>query len=240
MRIKCIVSYDGTDFYGYQRQNAVRTVQEEIEKAIYKVYYEEVIIHGSGRTDRGVHAIGQVFHFDVTNKSLKEEHIVDALNTYLPKDVRILSASVVDENFHSRFSVREKEYHYKIMKKYSLFDRNFSTYVRNISVGKLIEIKEIFIGKHDFFSYCKYQKDKDTIKEIYNIDVIEDENFITIVFKGEGFLRYQVRYLVGAMMMYSTDKISKDLLVNMLNERYTQKRIKVAEPCGLYLYNVKY
>ncbi len=187
MRVKCIVSYDGTNFYGYQKQNGVRTVQEEIEKAIKKVYYEDVQIHGSGRTDRGVHAIGQVFHFDVVNKSLKEEHIVDALNTYLPKDIRIIETMIVDDEFHSRFNAKQKEYRYKIMKEYSLFNRNYSEYVRNIDYNKLYEIKDIFVGKHDFFSFCKYQKDKETIKEIYSIDILKDDDFVTISFKGEGF-----------------------------------------------------
>ena len=116
MRIKCIVSYDGTNFYGWQIQPDRRTVQEEIQKAIYKITKEEVTIHSSGRTDAGVHANGQVFHFDI-QKQLPEKQWIRALNNFLPDDIYIKDSFIVDESFHARYSAKKKEYRYLVSTK---------------------------------------------------------------------------------------------------------------------------
>ena len=111
MRIKCIVSYDGTLFHGWQIQPDQRSVQEEIQKAIKKITQEEIIIHSSGRTDARVHGVHQVFHFD-TQKELPEKQWKRAINHFMPSDIHILDTFIVSEDFHSRYSVVKKEYHY--------------------------------------------------------------------------------------------------------------------------------
>ncbi len=240
MRIRLDISYDGTNFYGYQKQDNFRTVQGELEKSLKKVFnLSELDTYSSGRTDRFVHAINQVVHLDIET-SMNVVAIREALNTRLPKDIRCMSVEIVSEKFHSRYDAVKKEYHYVIARNYDLFERNYKLYVNNIDIEKLVDIKHIFVGKHDFYSYTKYKDGQDTIREIYSIDIIENSNDIIIKFIGNGFMRYQVRYLVGAMISYATNKLSKEYLVELLKNNYKEKRIKVAEPKGLYLYGVYY
>ncbi len=240
MRIKLEISYDGTNFYGYQKQLNARTTQGELEKALRKVFDKvEVNTHASGRTDKSVHAINQVLHFDIET-SMSEYAIKEALNTRLPKDIRCNNVEVVSDDFHSRYNAVKKEYHYIISKEYNLFDRNYKKFYKNVSIEKLNEIKDIFIGSHDFFSYTKYKENQDTNREIYSIEVIQNESDIIIKYVGNGFMRYQVRYLVGAMVSYATGKLTKEYLVELLENQVKEKKIKVAEPEGLYLYSVYY
>ncbi len=240
MRIRLDISYDGTNFYGYQKQDNCRTTQGDLEKVLRKVFnVDEVNTYSSGRTDRHVHAICQVLHFDIETK-MSSIAIKEAVNTRLPKDIRCIAANVVEPDFHSRYDAVKKEYHYVIAKHYDLFERNYKLFYKNIDIVRLIDVKEIFIGRHDFFSYTKFKDGQNTIREIYNIDVVENENDIIIKFVGNGFMRYQVRYLVGAMIAYSVGKLTKDYLLELLNNRHKEKKIKVAEPKGLYLYGVYY
>ncbi len=240
MRVKIEISYDGTNFFGYQKQHNFRTVQEELEKVLCKVFNTmEVSTNSSGRTDRYVHAISQVVHFDIIT-TIDTDSMIDAINTRLPKDIRCNTATVVSDSFHSRFNAIKKEYHYVITKDYNIFERNYKTYLRNLDIDKLKEIREIFVGVHDFFSYTKYKENQSTVREIYSIEIEELNNDIIIKFSGNGFMRYQVRYLVGAMISYATNKLSKEYLLELLYNKYKEKRIKVAESKGLYLYKVYY
>ncbi len=240
MRIRLDISYDGTDFFGYQKQDNIRTTQGELERALKKVFnVSEIDTYSSGRTDRYVHAINQVVHFDIET-TMNEIAIKESLNTRLPKDIRCINVDIVNDTFHSRYDAVSKEYHYVISKNYNLFERNYKLYVKNINIEKLEEIKSIFVGKHDFYSYTKYKEDQNTIREIYSIEVIEKNDDIIIKFVGNGFMRYQVRYLVGAMISYSINKLPKEYLQELLHNNCKEKRIKVAEPKGLYLYCVYY
>ena len=125
VRVKCSVSYDGSKFHGFQVQNKLRTVQGEIQKALKNICKEEIIIHGSGRTDAKVHGTKQVFHFDTT-REMPEAQWKRAINHFLPNDIYILDSYFVDENFHSRYSAIKKEYHYLLStKEYSPFETNY-------------------------------------------------------------------------------------------------------------------
>ncbi len=241
MRVRLDISYDGTNFFGYQRQDNLRTIQDVLENALKKVFNkEEVSTYSSGRTDRYVHAINQVVHFDVES-TMNELAIKESLNTRLPKDIRCMKVEIVSDEFHARYDATKKEYHYVISRSYNLFERNYKLYVKNIDINRLNDIKSVFIGKHDFFSYTKYKEGQETIREIYNINIVEDNNDnIVVKFIGNGFMRYQVRYLVGAMISYATNKLSKEYLIEILENKHKEKRIKVAEPKGLYLYMVYY
>ena len=126
MRVLCKVSYDGSNYFGYQKQNNGNTIQNEIENCLNKICKKEVTIHSSGRTDAKVHAYGQMFHFD-TELNMSEDNWYKALNSLLPKDIRILKVYFVDDGFHSRFSAKAKEYIYKInMGKYNLFEKDYT------------------------------------------------------------------------------------------------------------------
>ena len=116
VRVKCVVSYDGSKFHGFQVQNKLRTVQGEIQKALKNICKEEVIIHGSGRTDAKVHGVKQVFHFDTT-RQIAEEQWKRAINHFLPNDIYIIDSKFVSDDFHSRYSAKKKEYHYLLSTK---------------------------------------------------------------------------------------------------------------------------
>ncbi len=240
MRIKCIVRYDGTLFHGWQKQNNVRSVQEEIEKAIHQITHEENAIHSSGRTDAFVHANNQVFHFD-SEKTIKDWK--RAINHFLPNDIYIKEASIVDEEFHSRYSVKEKVYIYKLSTNaYNPFERN---YIYQYPYGALDlelmkEAAQVFIGEHDFASFCVYDQYGNTIRTIYSFDIIEENGYFTFIVKGNGFRRYMVRLLVGSLIQVGAKRKNKQYIIDLLESCGQKKCLFKAEPQGLYLENVYY
>ena len=137
MRIKLTVAYDGTNYYGFQHQNDVKNIEDVILNAIQKIDGSVEKIYGSGRTDRFVHAKGQVIHFD-TQKDILEYKWVQAINTFLPEDINVLKCEYVSDDFHARYSAVKKEYRYYIRhKSYDLFYRNYAEYIPNIDIDKL-------------------------------------------------------------------------------------------------------
>lgn len=241
MRVKCKVKYDGTLFHGFQIQENQRTVQGEIQKALEKINECETIIHASGRTDAKVHAIGQVFHFD-THKQLPEEQWKRAINHFMPSDIYIFDTCYVDEDFHSRYSAKQKEYHYKLsMLEYNPFDVNYIYQLgRQLNIKKMQEAAQIFIGEHDFASFCSYDQYGNTIRTLYQFDILEDRGIVTFKVVGNGFRRYMVRHLVGGLIQVGQERISKEDLIEMLESKGQKKCLFKAKPQGLYLKEVRY
>lgn len=241
-RIKCIVSYDGTRFYGFQIQKKLRTVQGEIQKAIHNICKDEdIVIHASGRTDAKVHGRHQVFHFD-TQREMPEKQWKRAINHFLPNDVYIIDSFLVDDRFHSRYSATKKEYHYKLnIKEYSPFDTNYIyQYNRPLDIEAMKEAAQIFIGEHDFASYCTYDQYGNTIRTLYQLTIEEDNGIITFKLVGNGFRRYMVRHIVGGLIQVGAKRISKDKLKELLDSCGQKKCLYKAKPQGLYLYEVYY
>ena len=170
VRVKCVVSYDGSKFHGFQVQNKLRTVQGEIQKALKNICKEEVIIHGSGRTDAKVHGVKQVFHFDTT-RQIAEEQWKRAINHFLPNDIYIVDSKFVSDDFHSRYSAKKKEYHYLLStNEYDPFETNYIfQYGRPLDITLMKEAAKIFIGEHDFASFCSYDQYGNTIRELYEL-----------------------------------------------------------------------
>lgn len=241
MRVKCIVSYDGSQFHGFQIQNKQRTVQGEIQKALQKINEHETIIHASGRTDAKVHAHHQVFHFD-TNKKLPEEQWKRAINHFMPNDIYILSAEYVDEEFHSRYTATKKEYHYLLsMNEYNPFDTDYIyQYGRELDVELMQEAANIFLGEHNFASYCCYDQYGNTIRTLYEFKISEEKGIVTFKLVGNGFRRYMVRHLVGGLIQVGAKRITKDKLQEMLDSCGEKKCLFKAKPQGLYLHEVYY
>lgn len=241
-RIKCIVAYDGTLFHGWQIQVKERSVQEEIQKALKKITGEDIIIHSSGRTDAGVHAENQVFHFD-TNKNINEKQWARALNHFLPEDIYIKDSEAVSDDFHSRYSVKKKEYHYRLSTNtYSPFDRHT---IYQYPYGKLDleimrEAAKIFIGEHDFASYCVYDEYGNTIRTLYDFTIEEKDGFFTFKLIGSGFRRYMVRHIVGGVIQVGAHRRSIAYLKELLDSKGEKKCLFKAEPEGLYLMHVHY
>jgi len=241
MRIRCDVTYDGSQFHGFQVQSKCRTVQGEIQKAIRNICKEKVVIHGSGRTDAKVHAIRQVFHFD-TNKKFPAEQWKQAINHFLPSDIYILSSEEVDEHFHSRYSAIQKEYHYKLnMNTYNPLQTKYTyQYCRVLDIKKMQEVSQIFLGEHDFASFCTYDQYGNTIRKLYTITIEEKEGIVTFKLSGNGFRRYMVRHIVGALIQVGANRLTKSQVEEMLQSRGQKKCLHKAKPQGLYLYRVFY
>ena len=241
VRVKCIVSYDGSKFYGFQIQNKLRTVQGEIQKALKKICEEEVTIHASGRTDAKVHGNKQVFHFD-TSRQMPEKQWKRAINHFLPKDIYILDSLFVSEDFHSRYSATKKEYHYLLStNEYSPFETNYIyQYGRPLDLELMKDAASIFIGEHDFASFCSYDQYGNTIRELYKILIEDNNGIITFTIVGNGFRRYMVRHIVGGLIQVGAKRITKKRLQELLDSKGKEKCLFKAKPQGLYLYEVFY
>lgn len=242
MRYKCVVTYDGTCFHGFQTQNNLRTVQEEIEHVLLIINKKKTIIYPSGRTDSGVHAIGQVFHFD-TDIVMKEENMRNAINSRLPKDIYIKKVEIVSEDFHARFSVLKKEYHYYIdFGEFDPLKRNYRYYFpyKKIDRNLLYQASQMFVGEHDFKSFTKNKDLTDTTRIIYSIDFVWENDLLCIKIVGNGFMHNMVRILVAMWLECARGKYSLSDLKTILEEKNRVFAPKTAPASGLYLYNVYY
>lgn len=241
IRVKCIVCYDGSKFHGFQVQNKYRTVQGEIQKALKNICQEEIIIHASGRTDAKVHARNQVFHYD-TKKDLSKEKWKQAINHFMPNDIYIKSCHIVDETFHSRYSATKKEYHYQLnTSEYNPFDTNYIyQYGRPLDIEKMQEASNIFIGEHDYASFCSNDPYGNTIRTIYQIDIEENDGIITFKLLGNGFRRYMVRHIVGGLIQVGANRMTVQELFELLESKGKRKCLHKAKPQGLYLHEVFY
>ena len=226
VRVKCIVSYDGSKFYGFQIQNKLRTVQGEIQKALKKICEEEVTIHASGRTSR----------------QMPEKQWKRAINHFLPNDIYILDSLFVSEDFHSRYSATKKEYHYLLStNEYSPFETNYIyQYGRPLDLELMKDAASIFIGEHDFASFCSYDQYGNTIRELYKILIEDNNGIITFTIVGNGFRRYMVRHIVGGLIQVGAKRITKKRLQELLDSKGKEKCLFKAKPQGLYLYEVFY
>lgn len=243
-RLKCIISYDGTSFSGFQVQPNGRTVQGEIEKALEKIHKGYTgRIQASGRTDTGVHAVGQVIHFD-SILDVPTSGWIQALNTSLPDDIVVTLVEAVDASFHARYNSVKKEYRYFLSNKKfeNVFRRNYCYhYPYPIDLKKIIEGTKYLIGTHDFTSFCSTKSDKENkIRTIYEIDVFEDAGEIVFRFVGDGFLYNMVRIMIGTLLKVGQGKWSPCEIENILQQKNRKASGKTAPGHGLHLWNVWY
>ena len=205
MRYLLTISYDGSDFYGFQRQTNLVTIQGEIEKALKTILQEDVELVASGRTDAGVHAIGQVAHFDTTKQILDDNKFVYSLNSLLPKSIDILKMEHVSDDFHARYSVHEKTYIYKIYLSKTnepLKRKYYHICSYNLNVENMKEAIKAIIGEHDFKAFCvENPQIKSTIRTMYDahIEVLDDGKELDIYLTANGFLHNEVRSIAGTL-----------------------------------------
>lgn len=240
--IKLVYSYDGSEFFGFQRQPGLRTVQGELERVLKIVFKDEIELVSAGRTDRGVHAKMQVSNFFTENK-IPLNKIKKALNSILPKDITILDVSIEDENFSSRFSAKYRSYEYYISEERDVFKNRYVTFVEEkLDLEKLNNIAKILEGKHDFKNFRLSDCGSNTtIREIYDIKFLRvDEKTIKLYVKGSAFLKSQIRIIVGTILAIYFGKKEKNYLERMLKETEVEFAKIVAEPNGLHLCEIGY
>jgi tRNA pseudouridine38-40 synthase len=240
MRVKAVISYDGSQYQGFQKQKSTKmTISTAIEEALASLQISSPIV-GSGRTDAGVHATGQVIHFDLPDFWNDLEKLKRNLNRKLT-DISFKHISPAANDFHARFSAKKRVYRYVFKThKPSVFEQKYISYYEAFDPRLLIKALKIFEGKHDFNFFHKTGTiTHTTIREIYRTDYVERNGYHLIYFQANGFLRSQVRMMVDAAMLCAKGELSETQLQEQLK---CQKKhtTRLAPPEGLYLAKIIY
>jgi len=244
--IRLAIEYDGTRFSGWQRQapsKRFRTIQEEIEKAGKRLFGKKIKLIGAGRTDRGVHAEGQVANFKVET-NLPLSNIKKGLNSHLPKDIAVLSAETAKSTFHARFNAKGKLYRYRILNRdvrSPLLQRfsGFSSYELDIDAMK--KAARYLVGKRDFKSFqASDKKKKSSVRTIKRLEIIKRAPLIDIYIQGDGFLYNMVRNIVGTLIDVGRGRIKPDSVKDILSKRHRPSAGQTAHAKGLSLLKVIY
>jgi len=246
MRYKLTLAYDGTGYAGWQEQREERTLQGEFQEALRILEDRRVVTHAAGRTDAGVHATGQVVSFDL-DRAWRGDILRRALNGNLPGDIRVLDADVAGEDFHPRVSARRKTYRYQIFngQVMSPFLRHYAWHVPyDLDDMRLEEDAHHLIGRHDYRAFTVTScETKTTVRTIESIDLHRDGGLLHLSFTGDGFLRYQVRTMVAALLEVNRGRRGGGGVDSMARLLATGDRslIGIAAPaCGLTLMKVEY
>ncbi len=243
-RYKLTIEYDGTPFCGWQLQADAPTVQGALEAAVEAMSGEQVRVHGSGRTDAGVHALGQVAHCDIA-KAFPPDRLRDGLNAHLrPHPIAVLAAEIVPDTFEARFSAVTRHYRYRIVNTRAnlALDAGRAWRIpRKLDADAMHEAAQRLVGKHDFTTFrhtdCQAKSPEKTLDRL---DVVRDGNAVTVLTSARSFLHSQVRSMVGSLVWVGEGKWSADDLAAALAARDRAACGIVAPPEGLYLVRVDY
>ena len=241
--IKIVIEYDGKKFGGWQKQPNKLNIQGEIEKAIEEITGETTELNASGRTDAGVHSLGQVANFK-TNSKIEIEKIPVAINSKLKQSIRIIDAKEVEESFHARYSCKGKKYRYVINNsKYgSAIYRDFEYHMPiKLNIKDMQKAAKYFEGEHDFKGFkASGTSSKSSVRTIYKVNVIEDGERIKIELEGNGFLYNMVRIISGTLVEVGLGKIKPEEIPEIINSKDRSKAGKTLPAQGLYLVEVYY
>lgn len=249
MNFKLIVQYDGTDFHGWQMQNGLRTVQGELTRALSLIEGRDVVVHGSGRTDAGVHAEGQVASVNLT-REITPEKLRAAINGNVDKDVRIMETEIVSDEFHARYSAIEKTYRYRIVNGpvVSPFWIRYAHHeARALDAGRMTECAKLFFGEHDWSAFSSAQSEAETkVRNVTRCEIAETmdqrthQRIVEIIVSAEGFLRYMVRSIAGTLLAVGRGELDSALVARAINEGDRSLVGATAPACGLTLVSVRY
>jgi tRNA pseudouridine38-40 synthase len=244
-KIKLLLSYDGTDYMGWQKQPGHSTVQGTLEHVLSQIYNEPVRAMGSGRTDSGTHAVGQVAHFEVPKVIQKEERLVRALNSLLPESIVVKGAWEAPEDFHALHSARRKTYIYRIWNhpvRSALWARRALWVPEAMDLERLNRMAHALVGEHDFKSFqTSGTPVKTTVRKIYHCAWSErHRHLIELRITGSGFLKQMVRNLVGTQLYMDRRKGELSEFLDILDALDRQAAKATAAAHGLYLYRVEY
>lgn len=239
--IKITLSYDGTNYFGWQKTKAGPSIEEKLENALNIILQKKVKINAASRTDKNVHAKVQIANF-LIEKDFDLDLLKYKLNMMLPKDIRILKIQKEDINFHPTLNSKKKEYRYYIDNSdyESPHHRLYSWHIHNkIDLEKINEAKLLFIGKKDFSAFTN-RKEKNNVRSIFDINLQKDDNFIMISITGDRFLYKMVRIIVGSLIYVGIGKMKIIELENILNSKSRNHLGMTAPAKGLFLYGITY
>ncbi len=241
--IKLTIEYDGKDFNGWQKQPTKLNIQGTIEQAIKQITGEDIELNASGRTDAGVHALGQVANFK-TNSKIPIEKFAIAINSKLKRSIVIKKAEEVDERFHSRLSCKRKTYRYIINNspEGTAIYRNLETHIpQKLDAEKMKKAIKYFEGEHDFRAFkASGTSSKSSVRTIYEANVYQKNEKIMIELTGNGFLYNMVRIIAGTLVEVGLGKIEPEKITEIIQDGKRENAGKTLPPNGLYLVKVMY
>ncbi len=242
--IKITVEYEGANYSGWQRQkNSENTIQEKIENSLLKITGEKTAVHGSGRTDAGVHAIGQVANF-LTASSMKTDKLRKALNSELPRDITVISAGEVPEDFHSRVSSKKKTYFYRILNRPSppALERRTCWFIPDkLDKYSMSAVCPFIVGEHDFAVFANADaKVKTTVRTVFSAEIKTGGDFIIFSIEADGFLKRMVRLIVGTIVRVGKGRLSVEGFGEIIKTGEKTRDVIAAPPQGLFLEKVDY
>ena len=243
-RDKITIEYDGTNYAGWQQQKDAPSIQEELQQAAFKFLAEDVLITGAGRTDAGVHALGQVAHFD-TAKTLDPFRICQAFNAHLrPQPISVLNAEIVSDDFHARFDAKKRFYVYKILNRRSrpALNINRAWWVHQpLDIERMQDAAQVLIGKHDFSTFrAAACQAKSPIKTLDEIRIERYGDLIFFYFSARSFLHHQVRNIVGTLKLVGEGVWTKQNVINALEAKDRKAGGPTAAAEGLYFEKIIY
>ncbi len=243
-KLRLILAYDGTRYHGWQSQKNGLTIQEVLEEKLGVMTREPIRVFGSGRTDAGVHALGQACHFE-TRSHLQPEVFHKGLNSLLPADIRVKRAEVVPFGFHARYNARSKVYEYRILhqREPDVFLRDHTWHIpRPLDLEAVKRCLTSIQGEHDFTSFRSAgSANQNPVRRMLRAGILgPEEGVIRLIFEANGFLRHMVRNLVGTLVNVGTGKTSVDGFLKILKARDRRKAGVKAPPQGLFLVHVHY
>lgn len=243
MNILIKITYDGTNFHGFQIQPDERTVEGELNKGLAKTLKEEVKVFYAGRTDRGVHALGQYANF-YSDTTIDIGNLPKVINFNLPEDVSVVGAKFVPDDFHARYDAKLKKYRYVVHRsryRNALLLNRAYEYPYEVDTDRMRKALSYLIGEHDFSSFMgKGAVVKDSIRTIEKIDVIEDGDFLYLDFEAKAFLKNMIRIVTGTALEIGRGQREIEYMKEALEKKKRKAAGPTAPACGLYLVDVKY
>ena len=243
MRYKITIEYDGTNYVGWARQKNGRSIQGCIEEAIYNYCQQKVVIYGAGRTDSGVHAYGQVAHFDII-KNHDKQKVLMAINFFLRFDNIVITDIVeVNDDFHARFSATQRHYVYKIFnrKVRSVLNEKYCWWIKKeLNLTHMQQAANYLLGTHDFTSFCASEYCGNTVRTIDNINFVRYDDNVEMHVSAKSFLHHQVRNFIGTIVNVGIGKVSPDIIKIILAAQNRSAAFITAPSHGLYLLRINY
>ncbi len=241
--VRVLLAYDGSLFYGWQRQDGFESVQEALEDALESLLGERIVVRGSGRTDTGVHALGQVAHFHVETK-LSDDRLRHALNAHLVDGILVRRLETCRDDFHAQYDARGKRYFYLTLTERFRppFGQAFAHWVRDsLDLGEMRRAAAALVGEHDFSAFCNAGSPRaDNVRHLRSVHILARRQGFAIVVEANGFLYNMVRAIAGTLIEVGRARMSADDIGDILAQGERGLAGPTAPACGLYLLSVRY